>query len=306
MPAVTVIVNCLNGETYLREALDSIVAQRYRDWEIIFWDNASSDGSVAIAQSYGEQVRCFRGDRTVPLGRARNLALREARGDFLAFLDCDDVWLPGKLERQMPLFENGRVGLVFSDALIFNERGDVKRMIGDRVVPCGRGAFGAFLSDYRVAMNTVVIRRSVLASFGEWFDERFTMMEDADLFTRIAHDWDVDYVEEPLAKWRMHWDSWSFRRRDLIPLEAEQLLTKYTALYPGFRSEYAAEVAVIQDRIEYETALVEWRRGARGAARRRLVPVCRRKARYWAAYAMSFGPYRLFDTLNQWRLNLGW
>ena len=95
-PAVSVIMNCLNAEPYLREAIDSVVAQTYPDWEIIFWDNASRDASGAIAKSYGERVRYFRGETTVPLGEARNLAIAEAKGRYLAILDCDDVWLPEK------------------------------------------------------------------------------------------------------------------------------------------------------------------------------------------------------------------
>ena len=120
-PKVSIIMNCLNGEQYLKQALDSVFEQTYDDWEVIFWDNASTDKSATIAKSYGERVRYFKSSVTHPLGKARNLAMKEAMGDFIAFLDCDDIWLPRKLEKQMPLFKKDpQVGLVFSDMVVFD------------------------------------------------------------------------------------------------------------------------------------------------------------------------------------------
>ena len=75
MPKVTVIMNCYNSAEHLREAMDSVFRQSWPDWEIVFWDNCSTDDSAAIAQSYGEKVRYFLAEKTVPLGAARNLAI---------------------------------------------------------------------------------------------------------------------------------------------------------------------------------------------------------------------------------------
>ena len=95
-PTVSILMNCLNGARYLREALDSVTAQTFTDWEVIFWDSNSTDASVAIAKSYGPKIRIFRGP-IVSLGMARNWALANARGTYLAILDCDDVWPPTHL-----------------------------------------------------------------------------------------------------------------------------------------------------------------------------------------------------------------
>jgi len=96
-PTVSILMNCLNGARYLREALDSVFAQTYTDWEILFWDDASTDESAKIAKSYGRKLRYFRGLGGMPLGYSRNCGLEKARGEYLAFLDCDDVWLPTHL-----------------------------------------------------------------------------------------------------------------------------------------------------------------------------------------------------------------
>ena len=128
-PAVSVIMNCLNSARDLRAALDSLMAQTFGNFEVIFWDNGSTDDSPAIAQSYGPKLRYFRGETTVPLGAARNLALMRARGRYLAFLDCDDLWRPRKLETQVALFEaDPRVGLVCTDTEIFDGKRVLKRL----------------------------------------------------------------------------------------------------------------------------------------------------------------------------------
>ena len=130
-PLISIIMNCLNGEKYLKQALDSIFEQTDDNWEIVFWDNASTDKSVAIAESYGKRVRCFKNQATCSLGKARNLALQETRGDFIAFLDCDDIWLPHKLEKQMVLFERDpEVALVFSDMIVFDGKRDIYQFLG--------------------------------------------------------------------------------------------------------------------------------------------------------------------------------
>ena len=100
-PLVSIIMNCYNGEKYLREAIDSVYSQTYQNWEIIFWDNASTDNSEKIAKSFDSKLRYFKGRETIPLGQARNKALNECKGKFIAFLDCDDLWLNEKLDYQM-------------------------------------------------------------------------------------------------------------------------------------------------------------------------------------------------------------
>ena len=106
-PLVSVVVNCLNSEKFLREALDSVYAQTYCNWEIVFWDNNSSDQSAVIAQSYDSKLRYFKADETTTLYTARNCALKRCSGAYIAFLDCDDIWLPRKLEKQVALASLG-------------------------------------------------------------------------------------------------------------------------------------------------------------------------------------------------------
>ena len=97
-PLVSVIMNCYNSELYLKESIDSIYAQTYSNLEIIFWDNASTDKSSEIAKSYDNKLKYFLAQKNTNLGEARNAALENAQGKYIAFLDCDDLFLENKLK----------------------------------------------------------------------------------------------------------------------------------------------------------------------------------------------------------------
>ncbi len=276
-PCVSVIMNCLNSSKYLREAMDSVMAQTFQDFEIVFWDNCSTDDSPAIAQCYGSRVRYFRGTHVVPLGAGRNLAIAQARGRFIAFLDCDDIWKPEKLERQLTLFENApRVGLVTTDTLVFDGR-RVLRRVFEGAAP-GRGmVFASLMLRQWISMSSAVLRREALASLtdddswsGGWFDESLNVCEEADVFYRVAHDWELDYVDEPLTVWRVHGANTTFRRFAEFATETRAILAKHQRLYPGYAQEHADLVEAIVRRTDFQEALALWQAG-RGAEARALV-----------------------------------
>ena len=261
MALVSVIMNGYNAAAHLRAAIDSVCAQTFSDWEIVFWDNRSMDDTATIVGGYGDpRIRYFFAPDFTPLGQARNLAIREARGDFIAFLDCDDLWLPTKLERQLPLFRDPAVGLVYSDTMFFNARGDEKRCYGG-VLP-GRGnCFRQLLGRYFLSMETVVLRRSALEAQDEWFDLRFNMIEEADLFRRIAYTWSIDGVPDVLARWRVHASSWTFKHPDLLREESLLMLERYKKRFPRFERDYATEITDLMQSIALTEARDLWLKG---------------------------------------------
>lgn len=290
-PKVSVIINCLNGSKYLREAIDSVYAQTYKDWEIIFWDNASTDNSAEIAKSYDSKLRYFKGEQTVPLGHARNLAIENAGGDYIAFLDCDDLWMPQKIEKQISLFNDAQIGLVYSDAIYFNEEGHNIRLYQSRPYYTGK-CFAQLLTDYFLCMQTVIIRKNVLNTLTDRFDTEFNLIEEVDLFTRIGYTWKLEMVNEPLAKWRVHSSSSTWKYGTKFADEINIMLQKFEKIIPDFASAYIHEISIVKQRNAIGKAVFQWRQGKSQEARQTLLPLLSHTVKAWFVFGVTFFPER--------------
>jgi glycosyltransferase involved in cell wall biosynthesis len=293
-PLVSVIMNCLNGEQFLRPALDSIYAQTYSNWEIIFWDNASTDNTPEIAQSYDERLRYFRGAQTIPLGAARNKALEQARGDYIAFLDCDDLWLPQKLAKQLPLFADPEVGLVFSDSFDLVENGPTPPQRLYEHMPCWTGwCFRELFAHYFLSIQTVIIKRQVLDDLDMWFDPRIETMEEGDLFIRIAYKWKLAMAPEPLAQYRLHESNRSWFNRHQAPDEIALMLQKYEEIIPDFTTRFAHEISIVKERYDIQRSRLLWAAGDQQGARRYIAPYAFKSLKQFLFYLITFLPHKL-------------
>jgi glycosyltransferase involved in cell wall biosynthesis len=302
LPTVSVIMNCLNGAKYLREAIDSIYAQTYKDWEIIFWDNASTDNSSDIAAGYDKRLRYFRGEKTVPLYAARNCALRQARGKYIAFLDCDDMWLPQKLAWQIPLFESdNKVGLVYSNVEILETNGSSRKMHG--MLPSGK-IFRQMLRHYNINIQTAVVSRAAIESLGEWFDDSLNLAGDTDLFLRIAHDWDAKYWPAVTARYREHSDNLSLKLAEDVPVEVEYVIGKFSRLYKDFIKDYDQELIYLRMRLRKGFVVYKWKSGQNSEARHMVLQYVAGMKPFVFLYLLLFFPYRTMSFLRNsilWR-----
>jgi glycosyltransferase involved in cell wall biosynthesis len=290
-------MNCYNSERYLREAIDSVYAQTYDNWEIIFWDNASTDGSLDIAKSYDKKLRYYRGDSTISLGAARNKALEQVRGGYIAFLDCDDIWMPEKVEKQLKSFADSKVGLVYSDAIYTNQLTKDFRLYSKKRYSVGK-CFSKLLADYYLCMPTVMIRRSVLEGEARAFDPRFELIEEVDLFLRIAYHWELAIVNEPLVRYRVHAESGTWSKGYLVAEEMEYLLGKYEDLYPGFSKQYDSESRAIRKYHHIVKAYYYLRTGDRRMARECASRYATKSLRASLIYLSSLLPVRVVKYLN--------
>lgn len=306
-PRVSVIMNCLNSADKLEESLHCLAAQTFTDFEVIFWDNASTDQSPFIAQAYAPlrgRLRYFRGERTVPLGAARNLALREARGDLIAFLDCDDLWRPEKLAEQVAIFDAfPQVGLVCTDTEIFDGRRVLRRIFA-HTRPVDGMAFSELMRRQWISMSSAMLRRRALESLSplpadgsapDWFDESLNVCEEADLFYRIAHDWELAHVDRPLTLWRVHGMNTTFRKFSQFAEETLQILEKHCRIYPGYEEEHADLVELLSRRAAFQHAVALWREGKGRQARELLAPFGLRSLKYRLFHLASFLPSGCFD-----------
>ena len=302
MALVSIIMNCYNGEKHLREAIDSVYAQTFTDWEIILWDDASTDSTADIAKCYDGKLRYFKNKKAASLGQARNWAIEQAMGEYIAFLDQDDIWFPRKLELQIPLFEvNKNVGIVYSDAIWFNDQTKVEWKSLKKEHKLRGNCFGDLLTNYLLTHSSVIIRKTALLEQDEWFDVRFNLLEEGDLFRRIAYNWELDFVDEPLTKWRIHHDSSTWRKYEELESEGIMLMSKFSSLYYNFDNMYKVQkkkyIAVMRRR----GAISLWKKNRNNLARRHLVGHLLIDHKNIIIFIISIFPYSFFNQIQKIR-----
>ncbi len=206
---VSAIILTYNRAHLVTEAIDSVLTQSFKDFELIVVDNCSSDDTESAVKSYNdERIRYFKHQNNGLIGVNRNYGIKKSRGEYIAFLDDDDLWLPEKLEKQVGLLDsNKELGLVYSDTYLIENDGHLrKNAYFHHIKPFRGNAFNELLRANFIPMLTVVIRREMLDKVGE-FNPRYKICLDYDLCLRIAAVYPIDFIEQPLAKYRIHSDS---------------------------------------------------------------------------------------------------
>lgn len=226
-PLVSIIMPAYNAEKYLAAAIQSALGQSYRRWELIVVDDGSMDRTAAIAREFAsadERIEyVFQSNKK--LAGARNTGIREARGELIAFLDSDDLWVKEKLERQVKKIKETGADVIFSGGFLFPED-DASNESTTFATLCGKfsGAemFPLLFIENRLPILSVVVRREALDSGGggKPFDESEEFhygCEDYDLWLRLAKSGAVFYgMPEKLVRYRVHGNAMSSKKIELL------------------------------------------------------------------------------------------
>ncbi len=200
MPAVSVVIATRNYGKYLAGAIRSVLEQTWTDLELIVIDDGSTDDTPRVVREFNGDLR-MRYIRVDGLGqsRAKNLGILLSASDLIAFLDGDDEWLPTKLERQLPLFVDADVGVVYSHRVTMDECGhDFERATS----PLVRGRiYDDLLRANPICFSSVIVRRYALEAIG-MFDPNLSLAIDYDLWLRVARHVEFDFVDTPLVRYR--------------------------------------------------------------------------------------------------------
>lgn len=203
-PLVSVIIPNFNYARYLPQTIGSVLSQSYKNVEVIVVDNGSTDHSLEVLKNFGSQIQVIAQENRGQAG-ARNRGIEECNGEFIAFLDADDFWLPSKLEKQMQVFKSKpEVGAVYCGVI----RADGNLNPLRTILPEKRGDIleefvhmaGAVVQG---GESTAIFRRECFLKAGV-FDTKLSISTGWDMFRRIAAYFPFDYVAEGLVKYRMH------------------------------------------------------------------------------------------------------
>jgi len=284
---VSIIMNCYNGQRFLKEAIDSVYQQTYNDWEIIFWDNASDDDSAKVAKSYDKKLKYFLAPSNTSLGEARNIAIRKASGKYVAFLDCDDKYFPEKLTRQVNMMENNQCALCYGSVIVINDDG---AQIRKNIVTDKHGhILDQLLLKYEINMQTVMIRRNILTENSLSFDTKLKFSPDYDLFMRIAAEHKICSLSNYLAEYRKVETSLTVKLLDHIAPEMEYTLKKLSSK-SNISSKMNDNFKVAFQMLYFYRSLPLIRSGQYLEARKNILKSVTVKYRYIIYYLILFFP----------------
>jgi len=284
VPRVSVVIPAWNVETVLEETLASVSAQTFRDFEVIVIDDGSDDDTPQVIEVSARKWPWLRWERQVNAGvasaRSRGIAL--ARGEWIAFLDADDLWLPEKLASQMALIEQDpQLALVYCDVRTFSGESESKRSLFDeRSHATGTVLRELFMNNF-VYTSTVLLKRSALVQVGG-FDSGHQVNEDVDLWLRIAEHFNFGCIDEVLVKYRrapgtltrtypyecLHRDLeiidyWVRRRPDLFPEGSPQVRAGRALTFARLGAQHLFDRDFVAARYAYHRAI---RLGQRNAS----------------------------------------
>jgi glycosyltransferase involved in cell wall biosynthesis len=221
-PTVSVIIPTKNRAKLLPRAINSIIAQTFKDFEIIIIDGHSTDDTQEVIRKYNDnRIRCYLQEVNNNGAQATNEGIERAKGKYIAFLDDDDEWLPEKLEKQVRLLDSlsNEYGMVYCWMDYYDDFGKSVH----QTHPVLKGyIFKDILVDEKISGTpTFLVRKSVIEQIGG-FDTELIYFDDAEFARRVAKNYKIDLIQEPLVK--VYTNHGSIRQSDMTYLASESLV----------------------------------------------------------------------------------
>lgn len=238
MPKVSVIIPTYNRAEYLNKAIASVLAQTFEDFELLIVDDCSSDNTSRVVENITDtRIRYIRNNSNRGIAAVRNIGIKNTRGEYIAFLDDDDEWLPTKLEIQVRMLEPGsaKLGAIYTGVVSINTTSNKVVKIN---IPRYRGNIlkNLLLQNF-IVTSSVVLKKRCFEEVG-LFDEKIVYAEDYDMWIRISKEFEFDYVKDQLVKYRVHQNSISGNYTAVIS-GLERLMTKHNELFASNNKAYS-------------------------------------------------------------------
>lgn len=230
-PLVSVVIPAYNAALFIKEAIESVLNQTYMNFEIIVIDDGSIDNQNEIIRTLMEKddrIKYFYQENS-GVSTARNHGILISKGEYLAFLDADDVWLPDNLELKIRKFESGEFGLVHSSAKIIDDKSNIT---GQSII----GKEGDLLEDMLMWKETcipgpssVLVKKEVIEEIGD-FDTNLSTAADQDFFFRVASNCTIGKVDKTTWEYRKHSNN---MHKDILRMEKDVLYVYKKAAEKG-------------------------------------------------------------------------
>jgi glycosyltransferase involved in cell wall biosynthesis len=210
LPKVSVIIPTYNAASFIRQAIESVLGQTYPDWELIVIDDGSTDKTFEMVSPFRDRLR-YVTQRNQGRPQARNAGLRKAKGEYIAFLDADDVWKPGRLERGVGFLEQRpEIGLIHGEVEVINVEGKLMPKETEQTKKFYRierkkgSGYLRLLDRSAIFSSTILLRRECINRVG-FYDTSFPIYEDYDWYLRFSLNFKIGLLDgPPVACYRIH------------------------------------------------------------------------------------------------------
>jgi glycosyltransferase involved in cell wall biosynthesis len=231
---VSVVITCYKYAHYLPLAMDSVLRQTHRNVEVIMVNDGSPDNTDEVMQRYLSDPRVvYIKQANAGQAVAKNNGIARATGDFIAFLDADDIWADDKLEKQLPLFANPEVGVVYCRVSYMDENGQPYALEARELMEPQRGWIVQHLfKDNLIPFCAAVVRRECFDTVGV-MDTSFRMGIDWDLWLRMSVKYQFDYVDEPLLRYRVGHSGQMSKNFLVREQDTMRIMKQFIANHPG-------------------------------------------------------------------------
>ena len=248
MPKVSVIIPAYNAMAYLPETLESVLNQTFTDFEVLIVNDGSSDGIVEwAAQIQDVRVQFITQENQGPSG-SRNTGIWKSQGEYLAFLDADDIWEPTKLEKQIQCLEqNLDIGLIGCGVAHIDENGDILDVFDASKSEGIELKRELFIFNIILCGSTPIVRRCCFEKVG-FFEHSIRGPEDWDMWLRIAKCYSISVIQEPLVRYRQHSDNLSKNLRTMLQACDKVTERAFELPPPGFKHLKGVGISLVSTR----------------------------------------------------------
>lgn len=232
---ISVVITCYNYGKYIAGCIDSVLSQTYENFEIIVVNDGSTDDTGEVIKGFLSNAKIsYIEQPNAGQANAKNNGIRHAKGELIAFLDADDIWRRTKLEKQIKLFSDPDIGVVYSRHKYIDSDGKVldAELTGKHLQPRSGNVTGYLFYDNFVPFSSSIVRRKCLEMFGG-FDESLSMSIDWDLWLKISTQFKFSFVDEPLMLYRVGHSGQMSRKVEERLQCADRVMYRFLSEYPG-------------------------------------------------------------------------
>lgn len=218
-PSFSIIINCYNSEKFIKETIESVLRQSYIHFEVIVWDNVSTDKTLEIVSKFLDpRVNIFIAKTHTSLGKARNMAISKAKKEYLAFIDSDDLWEPNKLAvyaEKLVESKHGSIVLFSNSFLIDSDSNRIGKIYTGKKPGTTKRQL---LLNYNLSLETLVVPRDIVETNSITFGD-YNIIEEFDFVLQLSKFCDITYIDGIYSSWRIHDNQLSQTKELDYPIE---------------------------------------------------------------------------------------